>query len=257
MKLLFVNIIQKCCLVESEVNKNEQVINKKNQIDIHLKKSDAQNHHSLVNAENNIQNQNKKETLQNKKPKNLKIRIEKDNLPNCIKIEDKKEFKNNYNKIIDKSRSSNSKGSNIAQKNDSYLMNFDNNLSSSNEMDSQLSVAKHIDKEGLKNHPRIELTIIEGIDKTQNNTKFLINNSGLVGSKRIKMDAYTYFGLGIITVFINQANLSDVDFILPPQAGLSQRHFYIRYDQELRKYFIKDMNSVGGTFLKIDPQLVS
>jgi len=95
--------------------------------------------------------------------------------------------------------------------------------------------------------PKLKLVAFEGGVIGQNK-EFLINGKGLEFGGRKKADCFVYIGRTLLAknthVIINDIALDD------PEVG--EKHAMIRYNQNLKKYFIKDQGQGSGTFLKVE-----
>ena len=164
-------------------------------------------------------------TCKAKKPKienNLesKFKISENNTKNYIDSLSKKKTNEKTNPNIQKEKNSNNSISNVSKKENEKL-NLD--LEVLNSWNLPIGLQLHIDPFGLKN------------------------------SLRNQRDGYTYFG------FQTEENYNAhpyIDYLLGPKdqdydEQFIGKHFQIRFDDDKKKYYIKDLGNGFGTFIKL------
>ena len=144
------------------------------------------------------------------------------------------------------------------QNNDNNDINYNNNgLNTSNTYEHNNVSPATIEKlkQIVNNSDKLIIEIINSLT-SQRNLKIEINALGMVSdSKRKAYDGNTFFGY-----VENENENKEVDFVVkqrdnnPENNNIIGRHFRIRFDINLMKYYIRDLGCGYGTFKKISDE---
>jgi len=97
--------------------------------------------------------------------------------------------------------------------------------------------------------PKLKLIALEG-DIVATNKEFYINSKGMEFGGRRRTDGFVYIGRTMLAknthTIINDIVLDD------PSVG--ERHCMLRYNNKLRKYFLKDQGEGSGTFIRVEDE---
>ena len=135
-----------------------------------------------------------------------------------------------------------------------------NDLNTSNTNENVPSMSTSLLQKLVDKADKLEIEIINSLSENSNST-IEINSLGMVqGSKRKAKDGITYFGLidEDNSYIDTNNNNQDVDYIINTNEIINEennnllgRHFRIRFDINMMKYYIKDLGRGFGTFKKI------
>mmetsp|Transcript_13331 Transcript_13331/g.9410 ORF Transcript_13331/g.9410 Transcript_13331/m.9410 type:complete len:144 (-) Transcript_13331:404-835(-) len=103
----------------------------------------------------------------------------------------------------------------------------------------------------IEKGPGLKIEVVEGFAVLKN-TSLFINARGLVRSQRRKNDGCTIIGSqgpGPNGEAFNDFVISSED------TGIGRRHMIIKYNIDVRRYFLRDLGDGSGTFVRLDVPL--
>ncbi len=116
-------------------------------------------------------------------------------------------------------------------------------LKTENDISAQKLDLTTAEDEPVIKHPKLKLTVIEG-DILPSGQEFIINNAGLENDKNQKMD-------GVVNIGKSKRTNSEINDIVLDDYTVGDRQCTIKYNPDLKRYFIKDQGDGCGTFVKV------
>lgn len=101
----------------------------------------------------------------------------------------------------------------------------------------------------IKNSPKLQIKILES-SVLETGSLIKINCAGMENSKRGKFDGRCFFGSRLED---NKIVVNDV-VVREEDKGFAKQHFVIKYEEEKQAYYISDLGSGSGTFMRIDSE---
>jgi len=123
---------------------------------------------------------------------------------------------------------------------------LDTNLKTENDISAQRIELTTAEDETVSKHPRLKLTVTEG-DILPSGQEFIINDRGLESNESQKTDGTVNIGKSKHT----KETKDELNDITLDDYTVGDRHCIIKYNPNLKRYFIKDQGDGSGTFVKV------